>query len=324
MLNENGVILVGQRIANWLKNNYNQTSYILLPAEDIFTKLLVTSIHNTCHAGIETLLAKIQIKYWIPKVRNLIRAIQIKCVTCRKLRKEAVGQIMGQLPDERLKPSPAFSNTALDLFGPFSIKDAVKKRTKSKAYGVIFNCLSSRAVYLDLIDGYSTESFVDGFRRFISIRGCPKHIFSYCGSQLNSFNKELKDMLSEVRVDEIQNCARKYGGEIEWTFTAAHAQWQNGVSEALIKSVKKSLIIAIGNSILTYSQLQSSLFEVANILNQRPIGIKPSNDIDLGKYLCPNDLLLGRTTGQALSYNMEETPSFNSILDFNDKIVDSF
>ena len=324
MLNENGVILVGQRIANWLKNNYNQTSYILLPAEDIFTKLLVTSIHNTCHAGIETLLAKIQIKYWIPKVRNLIRAIQIKCVTCRKLRKEAVGQIMGQLPDERLKPSPAFSNTALDLFGPFSIKDAVKKRTKSKAYGVIFNCLSSRAVYLDLIDGYSTESFVDGFRRFISIRGCPKHIFSDCGSQLNSFNKELKDMLSEVRVDEIQNCARKYGGEIEWTFTAAHAQWQNGVSEALIKSVKKSLIIAIGNSILTYSQLQSSLFEVANILNQRPIGIKPSNDIDLGKYLCPNDLLLGRTTGQALSYNMEETPSFNSILDFNDKIVDSF
>ena len=105
---------------------------------------------------------------------------------------------------------------------------------------------------------------------------------------------------------------------------AAHAQWQNGVSEALIKSVKKSLIIAIGNSILTYSQLQSTLFEVANILNQRPIGIKPSNDIDLGKYLCPIDLLLGRTTGQALSYNMEETPSFNFILDFNDKIVDSF
>ena len=63
----------------------------------------------------------------------------MRCVVCRKLRKEVAGQIMGQLPEERLKPSPAFTYTALDLFGPFSIKDSVKKRTKCKAYGVIFN-----------------------------------------------------------------------------------------------------------------------------------------------------------------------------------------
>ena len=231
---------------------------------------------------------------------------------------------MGQLPEGRLKPSPAFTNTALDLFGPFSIKDSVKKRTKCKAYGVIFNCLSTRAVYLDLIDGYSTESFMDGFRRFISIRGCPRHIYSDCGSQLNAFNNELKIMLSGLKWEDIQNYARRNGGEIEWTFTAAHAQWQNGVSEALIKSVKRSLIIAIGDSVLTYSQLQSTLFEVGNILNQRPIGIKPSNDIELGKYLCPNDLLLGRTTGHAPLYKVENCPSYESILNFNDKIVDLF
>ena len=226
MVDENGIKLVGQRMANWLKNNYNQNAYILLPGNHLLTKLIVTSIHDTCHAGIETLLAKIQIKFWIPKVRNLLKSIQAKCVTCRKIRKEAVGQIMGQLPEERLKPSPAFANTALDLFGPFFIKDSVKKITKCKAYGVIFNCLSSRAVYLDLIDGYSTESFIDGFRRFISIRGCPKHIYSDCGSQLNSFNKELKDMVSGMKVEEIKNCARKYGGKL------------NGLSRLLMRSGK--------------------------------------------------------------------------------------
>ena len=324
MLDDSGIILVGQRIANWLKNNYNQSTYILLPANSAFTKLLVTSIHNTCHAGIETLLAKVQIRFWIPKVRNLLRSIQMKCVVCKKLRKEVAGQIMGQLPDVRLKPSPAFTNTALDLFGPFFIRDTVKRRTKSKAYGVLFNCMSSRAVYLDLIDGYSTKSFVDGFRRFISIRGCPKLVYSDCGSQLNSFNNELKTMMSELNLVEIQNCARKFGGEIKWTFTSAHAQWQNGVSEALIKGVKKSLVISIGDSILTFSQLQSSLFEIANIINQRPIGIKPSNDIDLGKYLCPNDLLLGRTTGNATCYQTNYNPSLESILEFNDNIVNLF
>ena len=77
-------------------------------------------------------MAQLQAKYWIPKVRNYIRSIINKCVTCQKLRKQVAGQIMGPLPNERLKPSPAFAYTALDLFGPFLIRDSVKKRTKGK------------------------------------------------------------------------------------------------------------------------------------------------------------------------------------------------
>lgn len=35
---------------------------------------------------------------------------------------------------------------------------------------------------------------------------------------------------------------------------------------------------------------------MANLLNERPIGIKPGCDIDQSVYLCPNELLLGRTS----------------------------
>ena len=101
---------------------------------------------------------------------------------------------MGQLPDERLKPSPPFSYTALELYGPFFVKDTVKRQTKGKAYGVIFNCLCTRAVHLDLIEGYSTKDFLDGLRRFVSIRGCPKEIYSDAGTQLTAANKELKSL----------------------------------------------------------------------------------------------------------------------------------
>jgi hypothetical protein len=45
----------------------------------------------------------------------------------------------------------------VDLFGPFTIKDTVKGRTHGKAYGVLFNCMSSRAVYVDLAEGYDTS-----------------------------------------------------------------------------------------------------------------------------------------------------------------------
>ena len=40
--------------------------------------------------------------------------------------------------------------------------------------------------------------------------------------------------------------------------------------------------------------------------------------------MCPNDLLLGRTTGHATCYQTNYNPSFESILDFNDNIVNLF
>ena len=54
---------------------------------------------------------------------------------------------MDNLPIERLKPAPAWDATALDIFGPFKVKNEVKKRTTGKAYGLIFNCLATRAVH---------------------------------------------------------------------------------------------------------------------------------------------------------------------------------
>lgn len=77
----------------------------------------------------------------------------------------------GKLPVERLKPSPAWTCTAIDLFGPFKFRDEVKKRTTGKMYGVIFNCLGTRAVHIDLAADYSTEKFLMVLRRFASIRG---------------------------------------------------------------------------------------------------------------------------------------------------------
>ena len=57
-------------------------------------------------------------------------------MTWKKLDKRVSEQIMRKLPVKRLKPSPAWTCTAIDLFGPFKIRDVVKKRTTGKMYGV--------------------------------------------------------------------------------------------------------------------------------------------------------------------------------------------
>ncbi|VDI03965.1 Hypothetical predicted protein [Mytilus galloprovincialis] len=97
---------------------------------------------------------------------------------------------------------------------------------------------------------------------------------------------------------------------MEWEFTkAADAPWENGCSEALIKSVKKSLSLAIGQSIMTFSELQTVLLEVANILNERPIGTSTS-DPNEGTYLCPNDLILGRASSNVPVGHWDESDNF--------------
>ena len=66
------------------------------------------------------------------------------------------------------------------------------------------------------------------------------------------------------------------------------APWYNGCSEAMIRSVKKSVVI--GNQIVTFNELQTFLFESANLVSERPIG-KKSKPLGDGSYLPPNNLL---------------------------------
>ena len=77
----------------------------------------------------------------------------------------------------------------------------------------------------------------------------------------------------------------------------ANSQHQNGASEILIKlvkGVKKSLIHAMGG---TKFSLNILLLEISNLVNERPIGVKP-NSKSASDYLSPNSLLLGRSTAR--------------------------
>jgi len=107
-------------------------------------------------------------------------------------------------------------------------------------------------------------------------------------------SKELKQAIARLNKEEILEFGSTH--HIDWKFSPPDAPWQNGCAEALIKSVKKSLKIAIGEP-LTFSEIQTVLFEVASLVNERPIGRHPTSPEE-GSYLSPNDLLLARSTNK--------------------------
>ena len=317
---KDGIYVVSSRIAK-LQTNYSDNEVILLPYDHPFSRLYVAQTHARGHHGILTTASKVRTKYWIPKLLKLVKSIKFSCIICKKLAKKTSQQVMGQLPEDRLKPAPPWYSTGIDLFGPFKIRDEIKKRTFSKAYGVIFNCLGTRAVYLDLAADYSTEKFLMVFRRFVSINGYPSKLLSDNGTQLIAASKELTAITKTWDWKKIKEYGVMDG--LQWIFTPADAPWQNGVTEALIRSVKRAVEFSIGENTLTFSELQTVLFEIANLLNERPIGRHPTSPED-GAYLCPNDLLLGRATSRIPNGPFDENANARKRFTFVQTIVNTF
>lgn len=70
-------------------------------------------------------------------------------------------QQMAELPKERLEASAPFTYSGADCFGLFIVRKACKEY---KRYGLIFTRLYSRAVRMEMLEGFSTDSFINTLR----------------------------------------------------------------------------------------------------------------------------------------------------------------
>ena len=121
------------------------------------------------------------------------------------------------------------------------------------------------------------------------------------------------------------NKIRDYSSDngIQWQLSPGESPWYNGCCEALIRSVKKSIMITVGNEVVTFNELQTFNFEAANLVNDRPIGKHPDS-VDDGSYLCPNDMILGRSSTKAPTGNFDKTVKSKRRFYFVQRLVDSF
>ena len=200
---------------------------------------------------------------------------------------------MADLPPDRVCAlEPPFTNTGIDLFGPFFVS---RGRSQIKRYGVIYSCLSTRAVHIEVASSLSTDSFICAFRRFLARRGQVKIIRSDQGSNLVGAKRELKSQLLHLaeKCPEIREEMMKQ--EVKWILNPPNASNFGGAWERMIRSVRKILDFLLHLQKLTDETLQTFLCEVEYILNSRPLTPVSSDHKDLNP-LTPNDILLSRTS----------------------------
>ena len=284
-----GLIRVGGRLRRAPITSDAQCP-IILPKKHHLTDLVIQHYHVIVgHSGLEYTLSAIRQRYWIINGRSNVRSVISKCVDCRKRQARVAQQKMADLPKDRVTPSkPPFTYTGVDCFGPFIVK---RGRTTVKRYGVLFTCLTIRAIHIEVANSLDTDSFVNALRRFIARRGQPESIRSDNGTNFTSADKELRGSINEWNESRVHNFLLQQG--IEWKFNPPAGSHHGGSWERCIRTVRKVMQALMKEQTLDDEGLYTLLCEVESIVNGRPITKQSDDHRDL-EPLTPNHLLLSR------------------------------
>ena len=259
---------------------------ILLPKSANLSKQIIRYYHtNVAHQGRTTTMSAVRSAgYWIVGLSSLVSSIIHQCVICRRLRRPTEVQKMADLPADRVEEAPPFTNVGCDVFGPFPVKEG---RKHFKRYGLLFTCMSSRAVHIEVLDDLSTDCFIQSWHCFLALRGNVKLLRCDNGTNFVGANNEITKLFSEMDNSDAFTKFLK-DRQCKFIFNTPQASHMGGSWERLVRSVRSvfaGLTVHMHN--LTTTNLRTIMYECMAIINSRPLTTISEECIPLS----PNDLL---------------------------------
>ncbi|XP_033755843.1 uncharacterized protein LOC117338595 [Pecten maximus] len=236
--------------------------------------------------------------YWVVSCRKMVNFIIHNCVTCKKLRGQFGQQYMADLPTDRCTPSPPFSYVGVDTFGPWPISF---RRTRGgsatqKRWALLFTCLVTRAIHIEVIEQLSSSSFINALRRFISVRG---PVIQFRSDRGTNFVGATEDLAIDARFVENDHVADFLSdGKIKWIFNPPYSPHMGGAWERLIgvaKNILNSMLLQQQRKSLTHEVLTTLMSEVCAIVNNRPL-VDVFSDPESPVLLTPSMLLTSKTS----------------------------
>ena len=168
---------------------------IILPHGHTEIAKMILDVHKQMpHAGPETLLSTLRQRIWVTQGRREVKRIIRKWVICQRQRVGPCGQKMGPLPEERITPSPPFSNIGIDFARPLYVKEVTIVK---KTYVGVFTCALSRMVHLELTNSLTRDEFLQAFSRMASCRGLRRIVWSDNAKTFKAASNEIQKLYSK-------------------------------------------------------------------------------------------------------------------------------
>ena len=293
-LDEEGVLRVGGRL-RYTSLEYRHKHPVIVPKGHHLSRLIISHHHTQVHhQGRQITHGAIrQAGYWLIGGHRAVAKELHQCVTCRRLRGPFLEQCMANLPEDRGSTEPPFTYVGLDVFGPWTIQTRRMRggAMNSKRWPLLFTCLNSRAIHIEVLESMDTDSFICALRRFFAIRGPVKRLRSDCGTNFKGGKSELDEALQEMDKAAIGRYVLEQG--CEWVFNPPHASHFGGVWERQISTIRRilnAMLLELKGATLTHELFCTLLAEVTAIVNARPLTSIPS-DIDEPQPLSPGMIL---------------------------------
>ncbi|XP_060723378.1 uncharacterized protein LOC132844190 [Tachysurus vachellii] len=284
-LDDKGILRVGGRLEHATLHPHIKHP-VILPKTSHITKLLIDHYHQQVrHQGRGMTINQLRSNgIWILGCSRAVSSFIYNCVKCRKFRRRTEEQKMADLPSERMETTPPFTYCGMDCFGPFYTKEG---RKELKRYGLLFTCLCSRAVHIELLDDLSTDAFLNSLRAFIALRGNIRQLQSDQGTNFVGARREFLETVKEMDQESLKQLG------CEFVMNPPSASHMGGAWERQIRTIRSVLTSILDQSSRTLddSSLRTYLYEVMAIVNSRPITAHLLNDPTGPQPLTPNLLL---------------------------------
>ena len=238
---DDGLIKVGGRLSQNQTLADDQRNQIVIPKKSRLAKLILQDIHlKYFHAPANTILAELRRHFWIVDAQSAIRHLIRNCVKCQRFNARSNPPLMGDLPKERITPSPPFTHTGVDFAGPFV---TLNGKQLSKSYLALFVCFTTKAIHLELTSGLSSQSCTAALRRFCARRGAPARMYSDNGLNFVGTKNELRqlqmNLTKKFGTQSMPSAADEIG--ITWTMIPPGAPHFGGLWESGVKLAKSHL-----------------------------------------------------------------------------------
>lgn len=203
---------------------------------------------------------------------------------------------MAQHDMVRLTLAPPFTFLQCDIAQHFPVKTRITGRLTHKTPAIIFVCLITGGVSIQMMENHETSQVVKALTRHASVYGMPSILYVDAGSQLKA--------LSSVEFD-MQDLSHQVHKNMTCRLIVAppKSHVNQGRVERKI-GIIKDMLMKLGEPkfLMSFLDWQTLFASISNYLNDLPIAKASSRSVIRPEYsvLTPNRLLVGRNNSRSL------------------------
>ena len=304
-LDENLTLRVGGRLGKSDILSYDEKYPKILPQSDEHVSSLIRCEHEKLlHATISHCFHHLRSQYHILGGRRTVNNVIRFCVPCQKKEKRPSPQKLGDLPIERVNFIKPFRCTAIDVFGPYGVKNG--GRATHKRWVLLSTCLATRAISLLPLKDMSTPTLINALIKLHNMFPGIELIYSDNGTNMRGASREIKEAVKAWNSEQINESLLAEG--IEWKWSPPNCPHFGGIWERLVRSSKRHLKFVLEIENLELDTFETALSQVAAILNNRPL-THASPEIDDMRVLTPANFLYPYTITPSSTTLLPPIPS---------------